>query len=186
MASIDPLGDRHGCSGDWEGFYAHDVPVWRDRHFPIAATILQSGRRVEGTMADGQTELIHPVSEVIAAVDAGPNLQPIPQLRLILKHYPWAVSETVLPTYSDLRGRVRGSNVSFKKTYRGNVSSRLRAGDTLLGVGLRAGHAVVYRGMLDWTGDLIEGTWQLRFPGPLGRLVPPRATGRFVLRRQGL
>lgn len=185
MAHLDPLGDRHGCSGDWEGYYTHDVAVWRDKEFPIAASMVQAGRRIEGTMVDGLTEWTHPLAEATEAIESGPNPQPIPLLRRILREYPWAVCETVLPTFADLRGNVRGADVTFTKTYRGDITSRVRAGDTLLFMGRKAGHAVAYRGKLDWAGDVLEGTWKIRFPGPFGRIVPPRATGRFVLRRRG-
>ncbi len=184
MASLEPFGDRHGCTGDWEGHYAYAASVWSDRAFPIAATIVQRGRMIAGTMADGLTEWIRPLAETIAAHDCGPNPQPIPSLRGWLREYPWAISETVFPQFSDLRGRVRGNTVTLAKIYRGEITSRVRAGDTLLAVGRRPGPTVHYRGTLDWAGDAIEGAWRILFPGPFGRFVPPMAVGRFVLRRQ--
>lgn len=185
MASFDPLGDRDGLTGTWEGYYAHDVAVWKGKTSPITARIVQAGRRIEGTMTDGVTDWSQPLRRAGEPEESLQYHRPLAAVQSGTRLPPRTVAASRLPAESDLRGRVRGARVAFTKTYRGVTQVRYLADGEVLGARTKPAHVVHYRGVVDWTGETIEGSWAIRFPGPFGRFVAPMGTGTFLLRRRG-
>jgi hypothetical protein len=182
MASLDPLADRHGVTGHWSGHYRHDSPMMAGRTYPITAAFWEDRGRIEGAMSDGLTVSAYSLRKVLDNV-VTKGLTPAPVFVEMLRRNPGAILETNLPTDSTLRGRLVGDVVTFTKTYEGAYTTRfLNAGWTLASVVSRR-HRVHYSGVLDVARGVIEGTWEIRHPGLLGRFLPNRGTGTFFLAR---
>lgn len=184
MASFDPLGNRDDLTGRWVGHYAYEVAMWKGKTSPLEALVVQSGRRIEGTMTDGVTDWTHPLRTAGKS-----NLDPgydsaLATAQLVPRFPPGTVATIRLTVEADLHGRVRGAKVAFTKTYRGPTQIRYLADGEVLGARTRPAHVVHYRGVVDWTGETIEGSWAIRFPGPFGRFFDPVSTGTFLLRRR--
>jgi hypothetical protein len=182
MASFDPLGDRHGVSGYWSGHYQYDSLLQAGRTCPVAATLWEVRGRIEGVMSDGLTHSAYSLRKVLDNADAMGKISAV-VFEAMLRRHPGTTVEMSLPTDSVLRGRLRGDTLRFTKTYEGACTTRfLDAGWTLASVVSRH-HRVHYSGVFDVARGVIEGTWEIRHPGPFGRFLPRRGTGTFFLAR---
>ena len=94
---------------------------------------------------------------------------------------------TCLPDTSDLDdldGRISGSVLQFRKTYRGSTDWTWSAnGKEIASVNWRR-HTVEYSGHLYRDSMCIQGEWIIRQRGLLGRFLPPQARGSFELYRK--
>jgi hypothetical protein len=182
MADLDTLRDRHGPSGYWSGHYEHDSSVRSGRVFPIHATLLESRGRIEGLMSDEVTNFAFTLAKVLDnARSMGQT--PAPAFNAMLERHPDAIVESSLPAASTLRGRLRGESLTFVKTYEGAEETWFRARGRTLASRVRPRHQVHYSGRFDAARGVIEGTWEIRQPGPFGRLLRRFGTGTFYLAR---
>jgi hypothetical protein len=182
MEQFDPLRDRHGISGPWAGHYHYDSPTQAGRPYPIAATFWQVGGRIEGAMTDAVTDTAYGLQKVVDNAEAMGLVAAYVYKRMLRRH-PGAIMEMSLPSGSVIHGRVRGDVVSFTKTYEGSYAIHLRDAGSTLGSVVRPRHRVNYSGVFDVARGLIEGTWEIRRPGPFGRFLPRLGTGTFSLAR---
>src|SRR5262245_55321328 len=104
--------------GRWEGYYEQ-----HGRRHPIALELAQEGKRLRGTMHDGETVTEKSVFEtaVEAGLPPGADEQIIQALR---EQFPDTHGQPVrarseLPALSSVEGHVEGGAVYFLKTYRG-------------------------------------------------------------------
>ena len=176
-----PASDDTNLTGTWVGDYSQ-----HSRSSPITAELVQSGDRLTGSMRDGEPDRTSTVFEVAAeaGLPPGADEQIVARLR---ESFPDAPSSEIryvthLPPESALEGRVRGSTVTFLKTYRGDHFSGYKVGDRLVGHRV-SGHAVQYSGRLSPDGMEIEGRWWID-PDPESGGI--RAEGSFLLRRQAV
>jgi hypothetical protein len=174
--SPSPIGPN--LTGTWVGdYYQHS------RASPITAELVHSGERLSGSMRDGRTDSTSTVFEVAAEAGLPPGADEQIVARLRELHPDARSSEiryvTHLPPESALEGWVRGPEVYFLKTYRGDHFSGYKIGDRLVGRQV-ASHAVQYRGKLSPDGAEIEGRWWIE-PDP--ETGSTRTEGDFSLRR---
>jgi hypothetical protein len=171
-------------TGRWVGFYCY-----RSEHlglFPIVAEIRRTGHRLTGEMYDQITDISDLLERIVEAFQ---NVMKESTRRKLEKVIEQFGKETVgvttrLPDTSDLDGRVTGSVVHFRKTYRGSIDWTWSAkGKEIASVKWRR-HTVQYSGHIYRDSMCIEGEWIIRQRGLLGRFLPPQARGRFELYRK--
>jgi hypothetical protein len=170
--------EARALTGRWSGHY-----VQRDQLRAITAEFRQDGDALEGTMRDEQTSFVMTVYEMAAECGLPPGADE--QIVKALRHqYPDRSQVPIkalmtLPGESAVEGEVRGRNITFRKTYRGEAFSGYTVGEQRVGVTVR-GHAVQYRGRVDEGGGQIDGTWWIDADPRRG---VRRTEGSFVLRR---
>jgi hypothetical protein len=164
-------------SGQWQGYYKqHGVSR------PIAATLVQTGSRVTGTMHDVETEFEQSLFD--AALEAG--LPPGADERIdrqLRQMFPEAGRGPIrgksrLPSESTLEGTVGDGFLTFVKTYKGHHFSGYRIGDEEVGW-VSEDHSVRYKGRIQEHGRRVEGFWTVSEPDS------PQTSqqGPFVLER---
>jgi hypothetical protein len=166
-------------TGWWDGsYYQHD------RAHPISAELVQTGEHLTGSMRDEETDASSSVFDVAfeAGLPPGADEQIVARLREAFPDAPATPIRylTHLPSESALEGSIRGSSLSFLKTYQGTHYGGFAIGDRLVGH-LTENHAVHYRGELSADGSEIEGRWWID-PPPESR--ERRTEGSFTLRRR--
>ncbi len=165
-------------TGVWAGYYTH-----RDRPHAITAELVQTGEELGGTMHDAVTEFPRSLFElaVEAGLPPGADEQMLAGLRQQHPELPPGPVRYVsrLPADSVLKGRVRGPQVQFQKSYRGEVVAGYEIGGRLVEGASFPNHVVHYEGRLNVAGNLIEGGWSIPAPG-----TNRSQSGSFVLRRK--
>lgn len=171
-------------TGRWVGFYCY-----RSEHlglFPIVAEIRQTGCRLTGEMYDQITDISDLLERIMEAFQQDITAARRRKLEKVIDKFG---KETVgvttrLPDTSDLDGKINGSVLQFRKTYRGSTDWTWSAnGKEIASVKWRR-HTVQYSGHLDRDSMCIEGEWIIRKRGLLGRFLPPQARGSFELYRK--
>lgn len=174
-----PSSNDTNLTGTWVGDYSQ-----HGRPSPITAELVHSGERLTGSMRDGEPDRTSTVFEVAAeaGLPPGADEQIVARLREMFPDAPSSEIRYVthLPPESALEGRVRGSTVTFLKTYRGDHFGGYKVGDRLVGRRV-SGHAVQYNGRLSPDGMEIEGRWWID-PDPESGTI--RTEVSFLLRRQ--
>ena len=165
-------------TGRWEGYYTQ-----HDHRRGIAATLVQRGEALTGTMTDQNPVIEASLAEVVLeeGLPPGADEQIVAQVRSLVPDAPAGPvrAESRLPAHSALEGEVAGRAVHFVKTYQGTHFAGYRVGEVRVGT-LVEGHSVQYRGRVAADGDEIEGHWLI--PAPPGLATRP-AEGGFWLRR---
>ena len=179
MREPSPASDDTNLTGTWVGDYSQ-----HSRPSPITAELVHSGDRLTGSMWDGTPDRTSTVFEVAAeeGLPPGADEQIVARLREMFPDAPSSEIRYVthLPPESALEGRVRGSTVTFLKTYRGDHFSGYKVGDRLVGHRV-SGHAVQYSGRLSPDGMEIEGdggSTRTPSPGPSGPKARSCSDGR--------
>jgi hypothetical protein len=180
LDGLDPLD----LTGRWVGFYRHIYESFGA--FPITAELRHEGRRLAGEMYDqvtDRTELLHAMVESYGERIAEHQRR---KIEALIDHFGDRNVEfrSHLPESSDLAGSVRGDRVAFVKSYRGDYEIRVLVEGRENRTVTFPDHKVHYSGRLDRERGTIEGEWIIRWPGPLGRLLPPRNRGTFSLYRK--
>lgn len=185
-----PMDSPADLAGAWSGHYL----IWGLRR-PITAAFAQRGDRLIGTMVDLEPVLEVPFALLVDQMGLPTDTEHKTAERLRkLGHRDLGASpgdpadgpvrfESRLPPDSVLVGNVRGTAVSFRKTYKGSATSVLRVGARRHST-IRYDHRVDYRGEISPDGRQVEGTWRI-YRGWSERLQLRDEAGAFFLRRDG-
>jgi hypothetical protein len=166
--------DDIDLTGTWVGeYYQHD------RAHPIAATLVQAGEALSGSMRDGEPDQDMSVTEATAG--SGEDERIVARLRQLFPDAPAAPVRVIshLAPESTLEGCVSGTGVYFVKSYRGACFGGYRVGDRVVGRKVED-HVVHYSGRLGSGGREIEGRWWI---DPRQDTGGRRIEGSFTLRR---
>jgi hypothetical protein len=175
--------DAIDVTGRWIGFYRYRWDALGT--YPIVAELFQSGSTVSGEMYDQITEHSAYFSEFIEVIERDIPDETRRRMQQMVRQFgPETVRNARLPDASDIEGKVWGSHLEFKKTYRGAMEVSWSVGGVTLAAIRRDRHQVHYSGQLDRDRMCLTGKWTIWKRGLLGWLLPPDARGTFELHRK--
>ena len=178
--------------GHWQGVYVQSngpraalpFELGRDE-YAISVDFRIEGGRLTGAMTDVDRVFEMTVQQMFehGRNEMTPNM--VRDYDKFLAAYPEAVIRMEYPEQSDLNGRLVEDRLTFTKEYLGGLQQTF----TLSPDGepepsqSEPMSTVHYSGVVSQDGSLIEGTWEIRNSGPLGKWKAPIYSGPFRLRR---
>jgi hypothetical protein len=172
--------DNVELTGRWIGFYRYRWEALGT--YPIVAELIQSGGTITGEMYDQITEHSEYFNEFVDVIERDIPDEARRRMRQMIQRFgPRTVRNARLPDASDVEGKLRGSQLSFKKTYRGAMELSWSVDGATVASLRRDRHQVHYSGKLDLERMCIAGRWIIWQRGLLGWLLPPDAWGSFEL-----
>lgn len=170
------MSSDRNLTGTWVGeYFQHGQP------HPIVAEFLHEGDVLTGSMRDGTPDKDLSVTEVTAGEAPGTDERVVATLRSMFPDQPAAPIRYLshLPEASTLEGHVRGTGVTFLKSYQGSHYGGYKVGDVVVGQQID-GHTVHYSGRLALDHNGMEGRWWI---APVSGVTEHRIEGSFILRR---
>lgn len=170
-------------TGRWVGFYRYR---WEQLGtYPIVAEIQQTGNNITGEMYDQITERSDYFDDFVAVIGKDIAYESRRNMQQMIRRFGTdTVRNSRLPDTSNILGKVTGSHIQFRKSYRGAMEVTWTVEGNPVASVRRDGHSVHYSGQLDLNGTCITGRWTIRQRRLLGWALPPEAWGSFELYRK--
>lgn len=151
-------------TGTWEGHYFHNwitgALVAMDESsewaFPIRLHLTDEDSKLTGSMIDLRNEWQIGIKEYVEHLVPTLNWQDRMEYKRFLADNPISVLKVQLPRDSQIEGGIKGSNVTFTKTYDGTSSSTWVFGSQEVTTKDKS-FPVNYFGLVNAEGDLITG-----------------------------
>ena len=145
----------------WVGFYRHR---WEQLGtYPIVANLVQTGKKIKGEMYDQITDRSDYLTDMVEIFGKNISAERQHELRVWIRLFGQeSVRHSHLPDTSDIKGRIRGNRVEFKKTYRGAWEVTCTTLESQVSYSRREKHKVHYAGHLDVERMCLAGRWLIR------------------------